>query len=111
MGRGFTAPPRHITSGDVTIDDLAQLQTNTEKLNRVVSEGILFDGQLIEGIKLVVGTVDVGHGLGRAYRGFFVTKKTLVDTIPHANATPSSLQATTIRLTASAVETISIWVF
>lgn len=76
----------------------------------IVSKEVL-DGRLIENIAITTGTEKtINHGLGRAIRGWIVTRTSAGATVWDSQSNNTTPRATLV-LNASANVTISIWVF
>lgn len=79
-------------------------------LNPAINSPIL-QGQLLEGIPLLVGLNQINHGLQRNWIGWIVVDNNngalQLQVDPNNNQTP----ILTIPMTSSAVATISLWVF
>lgn len=91
--------------------DVRRLEDAVDDVVRPLSSNPLLDGRLIEGVAITSGTTKlVDHGLGRAWRGWYV-----VDRNANANVyrdTASRAEASRqLALLASATVTVTLWVF
>ena len=94
--------------------ELVRAQDNiSAAMARVVACPIL-DGVLIEDV-VITTSVNVAHGLGRAWRGYLITKKNTnanVYSPTASNTSPAALLPLTASLgTGVANVTVSLWVF
>lgn len=89
--------------------DLMQVQENVNDVIRKWEGVPLLDGLLIEAITLGTTAVDVPHGLGRAYRGWFVVRTNGTATIYEPSV--PALRDRFIRLQATGTVVVTLWVF
>jgi hypothetical protein len=88
--------------------ELSTIQRNTSEFAQQLIGNPLLDGNLLKDIAVSVTATEFAHGLGRKPQGYIVVKaSTGVTLSDSASLTPN----TTIKLTASASSTVSIWVF
>lgn len=92
--------------------DLQFIQDNVDDaLRGLIATTPILDGNLIEGIVIVSGTLKtVNHNLGRNLIGFMITRKSANAVIWDSQATNKN-PSKTLELNASANVTISIWAF
>jgi hypothetical protein len=86
---------------------LAQMQTTWASQINPLLVNPLVNGHLLTGIVLSSGPNVINHKLGRQMQGWFV-----VDKISAATAFRSApFNSSTLTLTASGTDTVSLWVF
>ena len=90
--------------------ELNKLQTNIATTLDDVLKCPLINGNLIEGVALVVGVNTIDHQLGRILRGYIVVRSSAASTFSDGQATNSRPDIQLI-LSSSAASTVSIWVF
>lgn len=82
-------------------------QTQWKAAITPVLTNYLNQGQLIQDISLINGTIKINHGLGRQMIGFIQTDITA----PATYYRSAPLNDLTLSLTSNAASTISLWVF
>lgn len=86
---------------------LPQMQTTWAAQINPVLNNALVNGSLITGIVVVSGPNVIDHKLGRQMQGWILT-----DTVSGATLYRSApFNSSTLTLTASAADTVSLWVF
>ena len=87
---------------------LTTLQSNLSEFTKQLTRVPFLDGNLIQDVSVSTTAKEVPHGLGREPIGYFVVK---ADSSVNVFDTTSTTPKVTIKLTASASATVSLWVF
>jgi hypothetical protein len=90
--------------------EFVALNTALMRVLKRVTDCPLLDGRLIQGISFTSGVaMDLPHGLGRRYLGFFLVRSSNDLTLDEAYSAPQGDKF--INLTPSATVTADLWVF
>ncbi len=90
--------------------NLNQIQQNiTQAVNPLLANPANL-GALVTGVKLVIGSNAIGHGLGRALQGWSIVRQRGVASV-YDTQDSNSAPTKTLLLTSSAVVTVDIYVF
>lgn len=111
---GLRAPELAQVSGS----DLPTVRDTVERNSRktfdflrvMLSQCPFLDGRLIEGVALAAGaTTQVAHGLGRAYRGWWVASGSINADYPGEGTSDDATNF--LALTVTNAQTVDLWVF
>lgn len=89
---------------------LQRLQTSLEDLLRRQSKIELTDGRLIENVAISTTITEVVHGLGRVFRGWFVTRRSTSAVIFETTAQTDTSKFLSL-VSSAGTPTVSLWVF
>ena len=88
--------------------ELSKVQRNTAAFAQQLIGNPILDGNLLEDLAVTTTATDFSHGLGRKPLGYILVKASAGVTLFDTESTTPNV---TLKLTASASSTISIWVF
>ena len=90
---------------------LESMQDSVQRSLSPLTRIPFLNGRLIEDISMTAATTnEIAHGLGRAYRGWFVVDIDAASTV-HRDTSSTSSTTEFLPLQASATSTMTIWVF
>jgi hypothetical protein len=89
---------------------LQRLQTSIDDISRQASLVELTNGRLIENVALSTSDTHIVHGLGRAFRGWFVIRISAAGTILEAATQADTTKFLSLKASAG-TPTVSVWVF
>lgn len=96
---------KRISTQDETTN---RLQGNIQEFFKQLTSNPLLDGNLIEDVAVSTTAVEVNHGLGREPVGYITVKADANVTIYDTTSTTPKV---TLKLTASATATVSLYIF
>tara|TARA_Y100001938_G_scaffold87002_1_gene119312 strand:- start:663 stop:977 length:315 start_codon:yes stop_codon:yes gene_type:complete len=96
-----------VQSQDPTIN---KVQERLERAFIPLFGSLIIDGVLIEDLSLNTSTLEIPHGLGRPYRGYFVADLN-ADARVYRDTSSASNPSQFLPLKASGAVTAKVWVF
>ena len=90
---------------------LEQVQNNLENTFRSIEACPLLDGHLLTEVSLASGDNDIDHKLGRAIKGWVVTRYREATANVYEKISANKNTGSLLKLNSSAATTVDIWVF